>query len=220
MKQDPVKFINDNLHNITTFLDTTKEVKLYKEQEEIVNTIVSGNNTIIKAPRRSGKSLCIKSCIVYQLLFSKVKIRLVTTSNSLLKHHFSSIKIALLKLNVEVKEKNNTLYLDNGSSFTINRDFDVDVLYLDEFAFYPLKKVKQDYYDTIFKAHKHHQKKVQVIIASTPSSNTNTMTELGYFFKSIYNGALENKNTFTPVPISFKDVPYFSEEVTELQYAL
>lgn len=228
MKQDPVKFINNNLDKLIPFSS-----KLYNKQEEIVNTIVAGKNTIVKAPRQSGKTTTMICSIICQLLFGKVKIRFNSWNTRFSSLILTNVKTFLKNLEIKfiLSKDKRTLYLANGSALTINRDFDVDVLYFDEFAFYYLPQIKQDYYETVFNAHKRHQKKVQVIIVSTPSSNANTITEMGYFFKTIYNDAVENKNTFTPVSITFNDVSWLKQkgmdffistlgrETAELQYA-
>ena len=183
-KENPVYFINKYL-----------DIELKPHQEKIINTVKVNNKIIVKAPRQSGKTTTIINSVVHDLVFGKritVGLKTLKTiqDRELLKSIANKLENLPAKFNIDfIAKPNDRLILDNGNCLVLRENF-VDYLYLDEFAFFPLKNIYSSYYQYLM------NQKTIIISTKNPGSIFNSI-----FYDTRY------QDRFIPLEIKFEDVP-------------
>lgn len=206
--QDPVYFAENYLKVIS--LDRgLVSFELYEYQKHMFEHFRTNRFSIVLACRQSGKS--ISSCaylLWYAVFHADKKVAILANKGSTAREMLSRVTLmlenlpfflqpgckALNKGNIDFSN-NSTIFAASTSSSSI-RGFTVNLLFLDEFAFVDRAA---EFYTSTYPVISSGQTS-QVIITSTANG-------VGNQFHKIWEGALQETNSYKPFRVDWWDVP-------------
>ena len=185
-------------------------ITLRKYQEDILNQYSNNRWNILMLPRQSGKTTTTVIEIVHFLTFNVDKDAVVIAQSqkvvgeilSKIKECFNSLPFFMQPGFISFTK--NGCVLDNGCRLSIGvasesvvQGFSLDFLFIDEFA-YIKKSLAGKFWDNIYPSLVNNTES-RVIIASTPNGRN--------LFYTLWTGAINKTNRFTPYRIYWYDVP-------------
>lgn len=185
-------------------------ITLRSYQEDILNQYSRNRWNILMLPRQSGKTTTTVIEIVHFLTFNIDKDAVVIAqSQKVVNEILSKIKECFNGLPFFMQPgfvsfTKNGCVLDNGCRLSIGvasesvvQGFSLDFLFIDEFA-YIKKSMVQKFWDNIYPSLVNNTES-RVIICSTPNGRN--------LFHTLWTGAINKTNRFTPYRIYWYDVP-------------
>lgn len=208
-KNDPIYFIQ-NYIKVISLDNSIIPFTLRDYQKKLINIVHKKRFTIAMMSRQSGKSTTVVSYLLQYALFnSNKRISLSAHNESLAQTLLSKIKTAYenlpswLQQGVDVLNKN-TFEFENGSTIVATatsaktaRGTSNNILLLDEFAFVE-DHLAEEFYKSVYPSIT-QSKTAKIVIISTPNG-------MNLFYK-MWMDAINKKNSYTPLKVTWKDVP-------------
>ena len=207
--KNPVYFI-ENYVKIVSIDEGLIPFKLYDFQKEMVGTFHNNRFTISKLPRQSGKSTILLAYLVHYLIFNEtVNVAILANKAQTARDLLGRFQLAYEHLPEWMQQgvinwNKGSLELENGSKILASstsasavRGGSYNLIFLDEFAFVPPNIAEQFFssvYPTISAG-----KTSKVVIVSTPHG-------MNMFYK-LWMDAINEKNDFVPIEVSWDEVP-------------
>ena len=189
--------------------------RLWKFQEDMIDTYAKNRFCVTLCPRQVGKSTTVVAYLLWLVLFQANKNCCIlahkgATSRELLARLRDAYELLPLWMQQGVKVWNKgNIELENGSkvmaaatSSASIRGQSFNVVFLDEFAFVP-NNMAEDFFSSVYPTIA-SGKTTQVIIVSTPNG-------MNHFYK-IWTDAVEKRNRYAPIRVHWQDVPGRDEE--------
>jgi hypothetical protein len=186
------------------------KIQLRPYQEMVLRSYQDNRWNIFLAPRQVGKTITSSIYLTWYLLFHFDKnVLLMANKGATTKEIMDKIKAIVeglpffLKPGV-IKKDVMTMMFDNkcriigqNTTKTGGIGFTIHLLFLDEFA-HIQESIKRPFYENVYPTLS-SSKISRVIITSTPN---------GYdLFHSLYDGAVQGMNEYTPIRVDWWDVP-------------
>ena len=183
--------------------------KLYPYQKEMFSHFKDNRFNVVLACRQSGKSISACAYLVWYALFHSEKtVAILANKGATAREMLSRVTLMLENIPFflqpgtkalnkgSIEFSNNSRILAAATSGSSIRGLSVNLLYLDEFAF--VEKANEFYTSTypVVSA----GKDTKIIVTSTANGIGNT-------FYSIWQGATQGTNEFTPFRVDWWDVP-------------
>jgi hypothetical protein len=207
--QDPIYFI-ETYCKIVSLDKGLIPFKLYDCQKRKVDVILNNRKVILMEGRQQGKTITSAACILWYTLFQQNKTVAILANKSsaarevLYRYELMYESLPIwMQQGVKVYNKGD-LELENGSRvFTAAtsssgiRGKSVNWLYIDEAAIIP-NNVAEEFFTSVYPTISSGQT-TKILLTSTP---------LGYnHFWKFWNEAEQGLNGFTPLFISYKEIP-------------
>ena len=183
---------------------------LYDFQKEMIGTFHNNRFTICKLPRQSGKSTVLLAYLVHYLIFNAtISVAILANKAQTARDLLGRFQLAYEHLPEWMQQgvinwNKGSLELENGSKILASstsasavRGGSYNLIFLDEFAFVPSNIAEQFFssvYPTISAG-----KTSKVVIVSTPHG-------MNMFYK-LWQDAVNEKNDFVPIEVSWDEVP-------------
>ena len=214
---DPVYFIEKHV-NIVSIDEGLVSFNMYPFQKTIVETFHGNRFTICKLPRQSGKSTVVLSYLIHYIIFNdNVNVAILANKASTARDLLSRLQLAYehlpkwLQMGVTNWNKG-SLELENGSkilaastSASAVRGGSYNIIFLDEFAFIP-SNIAEQFFSSVYPTITAGETS-KVMIVSTPHG-------MNMFYK-MWTDAVNDKNNFIPLEVSWQEVPGRDEEWKE-----
>jgi hypothetical protein len=185
----------------------------YDYQEEMIQNIHDNRYTIILTGRQSGKTTSLVASILHYVTFNDEKtVALLANKGDTAREILSRIQIAFEQLpqwmqHGVVEFNKGSMVLENkcriiasSTSGSAIRGFSISMLYIDEAAFVEnWEEFYKSVYPTISSG-----KETKIIFTSTPNG-------LNHYHK-LWKDAVEGKSEFTPIKVTWRDVPGRDEQ--------
>ena len=206
--KDIIHFANTYCQVMTD--DGYMKIELRPYQEMVLRSYQDNRWNIFLAPRQVGKTITSSIYLTWYLLFHFDKnVLLMANKGATTKEIMDKIKAIVeglpffLKPGV-IKKDVMTMMFDNkcriigqNTTKTGGIGFTIHLLFLDEFA-HIQESIKRPFYENVYPTLS-SSKISRVIITSTPN---------GYdLFHSLYDGAVQGMNEYTPIRVDWWDVP-------------
>ena len=207
--KDPIYFI-ENYVKIVSIDHGLIPFNLYTFQKEMIGTFHNNRFTICKLPRQSGKSTVLLAYLVHYLIFNEtVSVAILANKAQTARDLLGRFQLAYEHLPDWMQQgvinwNKGSLELENGSKILASstsasavRGGSYNLIFLDEFAFVPSNIAEQFFssvYPTISAG-----KTSKVVIVSTPHG-------MNMFYK-LWQDAINEKNEFIPIEVSWDEVP-------------
>lgn len=188
------------------------KVDLYDFQNRMIDGVVDNRQTVILAPRQSGKTTAIALVILHYAMFTPYKTcAILANKDAKSMSILNDVKAAFENLPDWMKlgciEYNaHTIRFENGStifSAATSKDAiageSVSFLYIDECGLIEEHLAREFYkanYPVISKGEK-------LVVTSTARG-------VGNLFHSIWKGAIDKTNTYVPIRVDYWEVPEYS----------
>jgi hypothetical protein len=211
-KEDPIYFCKTYMrivhvdHGLIPF-------KLYDYQEEMIMSMVNHRRTIILTSRQSGKSTISVGFILWYILFNRDKlVGILANKGDTAREIFARVLLAYEHLPKWLQQgvvefNKSSIALENGSraiaaasSSSAVRGYSFSAIFLDECAFIEgYETFAASVLPTISSG-----KTTKLIMVSTPNG-------LNHYW-SIWENAINKKNGFNPIKVTWSQVPGRDEE--------
>ena len=215
--KDPVYFIQKYV-NIVSIDEGLVPFKLYPFQREMVDTFHDNRFTICKLPRQSGKSTTILSYLIHYVIFNEtVNVAILANKAATARDLLGRFQLAYEHLPGWMQQgvmnwNKGSLELENGSkilaastSASAVRGGSYNIIFLDEFAFIP-SNIAEQFFSSVYPTITAGQTS-KVIMVSTPHG-------MNMFYK-MWTDAVNERNNFIPIEVSWQEVPGRDEEWKE-----
>jgi hypothetical protein len=183
----------------------------YAYQSNMLNIFSENRFVITKMPRQCGKTTAMVSYIIWKILFSRknLNIAILAHKGKTAREILTRIKLAYQYLprwmqQGIIKWNEGSIELENGcrvqadsTSSSAVRGESFNIIFLDEFAFVP-RNVADDFFSSVYPTISSGESS-QVIIVSTPNG-------MNHFYK-MWTDAVNKKNTYVSLEITWRDVP-------------
>jgi hypothetical protein len=207
--KDPLYFI-ENYVKIVTLDDGLVQFKPWDFQKDMVQSLHDDRFVICKFPRQTGKSTTVIAYLLHYILFNgDVRVAILANKQATAMELLHRLKVAYehlpqwLQQGIEEWNKG-TIELENGArilasatSSSAVRGGSFNMIFLDEFAYIP-EGVAEDFFSSVYPTIT-SGKTTKVLIVSTPKG-------LNMFYK-LWTGAVEGNNEYTPVEVTWDQVP-------------
>jgi len=205
--EDPIYFIKNYMKIIT--LDNGLQLfDLYPYQENMIKSFVDNRNTIVTTARQAGKSTTTVAFILWFILFQEDKtVALLANKGDTAREILGRVQLAYQHLpkwlQQGVKEwnkgsfelENNSRVIAAATSASAIRGYTINLLFIDESAHIDnWDEFFTSVYPTISSG-----KESKIILVSTPNG-------LNHFY-SVWVNAVENRNGYNPIMVTWQDVP-------------
>lgn len=213
-KNDPIYFIETYIKIIGK--KGLQNFTLYDYQKEMILSFLNHRNTVLTCARQSGKSTVTCGFILWFILFNTEKtVALLANKGEIAQEIFGRIQFAYQYLPKWLQQgivewnkrsislENNSRAIATATSGTAIRGFSADLLFIDEAAFV-------DGWDEFFTS-------VYPILTEKENSKTilvSTPNGLNHFH-SIWANALQGKNNYNPILVTWEQVPGRDEKWKE-----
>ena len=207
--KNPGYFI-ENYVKIISIDEGLVPFRLYDFQKEMIGTFHNNRFTICKLPRQSGKSTVLLAYLVHYLIFNAtISVAILANKAQTARDLLGRFQLAYEHLPEWMQQgvinwNKGSLELENGSKILASstsasavRGGSYNLIFLDEFAFVPSNIAEQFFssvYPTISAG-----KTSKVVIVSTPHG-------MNMFYK-LWQDAVNEKNDFVPIEVSWDEVP-------------
>ena len=188
-------------------------IKLFDYQKEMILSMLNNRFTVIATSRRAGKSTAVCAFILWFVTFHSEKtVAVLSNKGDTSQEILSKIQYAHHELPMWIKQGTDgwhkrSMSLENGSrviaaatSKDAIRGFHIDLLFLDEAAHI---ENWQEFYTSVYptiSAAKHSR----IVMVSTPKGLNH--------FHDFYQQAVEGKNGFHPIKVTWDRVPFFKND--------
>lgn len=187
-------------------------IKLRDYQKNLLHRYSINRNNIILFPRQSGKTTTTVLEIVHYIISNVEKdIVVIAQSDTVVDELFNKVKLAIAGLPffmqpgiVNFKSDEHLMTFDNGCRFKCGiaseatvQGFALDFLYIDEFA-YIRDSLAPKFWGNVYPTLSNNPNS-KCIITSTPKGRN--------LFYTLWNNAINKKNSFVPYKIYWYDVP-------------
>ena len=207
--KDPLYFI-ENYVKIVTLDEGLVQFKPWDFQQDMVKTLHKNRFVICKFPRQTGKSTVVIAYLLHYILFNgDVRVAILANKQATAMELLHRLKIAYehlpqwLQQGIEEWNKG-TIELENGArilasatSSSAVRGGSFNMIFLDEFAYIP-ENIATNFFSSVYPTITSGET-TKVLIVSTPKG-------LNMFYK-LWTGAIEGNNEYTPVEVSWDQVP-------------
>lgn len=205
-KEDIIYFANTYCKIQT--IDGIETIKLRDYQEDLLNHYVDNRFSIVSTSRQVGKTIISSIFLAWYSLFEKDKTTVIVTNKlqtsievmDKLKFIFDNLPF-FLKPGL-ISNSVNTLKFDNGCRISIQSirnagiGFNINLLYMDEFAHFPVKMANR-FYKKIYPSIGSRRDSRIIIISSATAYNK---------FSELYYNALYSLNKYAPFKIDWWQV--------------
>ena len=215
--RDPGYFIEKYV-NIVSIDAGLVPFKLYGFQKNMVETFHHNRFTICKLPRQSGKSTTIISYLIHYVIFNDtVNVAILANKAATARDLLGRFQLAYEHLPDWMQQgvmnwNKGSLELENGSkiiaastSASAVRGGSYNIIFLDEFAFIP-SNIAEQFFSSVYPTITAGQTS-KVIMVSTPHG-------MNMFYK-MWTDAVNEKNNFIPIEVSWREVPGRDDEWRE-----
>lgn len=208
-QNDPIYFIK-NYCKIVHLDRGVIPFDLYDYQEDFINAMWKNSKTVLCTARQVGKTIVTASFFLWYVIFHPSKdVAILANKGATAKEIMDKVQkiYALIPYWLQpglVEWNKSSMVLENKSRILCEttsansiRGFSISYILLDEFAFVDSNKADEFFtsvYPTLSSG-----KTTKIVIASTPNG-------LNHFYK-LYTDAVENRNGFTPVMVTWNKVP-------------
>ena len=208
-KEDPIYFIETYCYIVS--LDRGLILfKLYDCQREKVDVIMNNRKVILMEGRQQGKTITSAACILHYTLFQSNKtVAILANKSAASREVLSRYQIMYENLPLWMQQGVKTwnkgdVELENGSKIFTSatstsgiRGKSVNWLYIDEAAIVP-NNVAEEFFTSTY----------PTIMAGETTKVLLTSTPLGYnHFWKFWNDAVEGRNGFIPMQITYDKIP-------------
>ena len=208
-KDDPIYFIENYCYIIS--LDRGLiPFTLYECQKEKVGVIMNNRKVILMEGRQQGKTITSAACILHYTLFQSNKtVAILANKSAASREVLSRYQIMYENLPLWMQQGVKTwnkgdVELENGSKIFTSatstsgiRGKSVNWLYIDEAAIVP-NNVAEEFFTSTY----------PTIMAGETTKVLLTSTPLGYnHFWKFWNDAVEGRNGFIPMQITYDKIP-------------
>jgi len=208
-KDDPIYFIENYCYIISLDRGLIPFI-LYECQKEKVGVIMNNRKVILMEGRQQGKTITSAACILHYTLFQSNKtVAILANKSAASREVLSRYQIMYENLPLWMQQGVKTwnkgdVELENGSKIFTSatstsgiRGKSVNWLYIDEAAIVP-NNVAEEFFTSTY----------PTIMAGETTKVLLTSTPLGYnHFWKFWNDAIEGRNGFTPMQITYDKIP-------------
>lgn len=211
-KEDPIYFTQNYIkiihvdHGMINFLP-------YDYQEEIIRTVHNSRFSIILTGRQSGKTTSIVASILHYVTFNDEKtVALLANKGDTAREILNRIQIAFENLPSFLQQgvvefnkgsmllENKSRIIASSTSGSAIRGYSISFLYIDECAFVEnWDAFYKSVYPTISSG-----LETKIVFTSTPAG-------INHYHK-LWKDAVEGRSGFTPIKVTWRDVPGRTEE--------
>lgn len=207
-KENIIKFAENSAFAYDPYKKKEKLLKLFKYQEKLLIDLEKNKFTIIKQSRQVGIDIAMAIYIAYFLLYNDNKsVLVISESNESAIDFLNKVRKILYYIETipdinnkkNIQLKNGSRILTTGYSSNIGRGFSCDLVYINNFEYMKDSKVAHiTLIPTICRTNSKY------IISSTPKYKKD-------FFHKLWTDAVDKKNDFKPINISWKQNPNFDD---------
>ena len=208
-KDDPIYFIENYCYIISLDRGLIPFI-LYECQKEKVGVIMNNRKVILMEGRQQGKTITSAACILHYTLFQSNKtVAILANKSAASREVLSRYQIMYENLPLWMQQGVKTwnkgdVELENGSKIFTSatstsgiRGKSVNWLYIDEAAIVP-NNVAEEFFTSTY----------PTIMAGETTKVLLTSTPLGYnHFWKFWNDAIEGRNGFIPMQITYDKIP-------------
>ena len=205
--KDPVYFIETYMKIINVDKGLIN-FKLYPYQKDIINSFANNRFNIITTARQAGKSTTTCGFILWYILFNTEKtVALLANKGDTAREILSKIQLAYQHLPKWLQQgskewnkgsfelENNSRVIAAATSSDAIRGYAINLLFIDEAAFI---QNWEDFFTSVYPTISSGQE-TKVALVSTPNG-------LNHFY-SIWVNAIEKRNQYNHIRVSWQDVP-------------
>lgn len=205
--KDPVYFIETYMKIINVDKGLIN-FKLYSYQKDIINSFANNRFNIITTARQAGKSTTTCGFILWYILFNTEKtVALLANKGDTAREILSKIQLAYQHLPKWLQQgskewnkgsfelENNSRVIAAATSSDAIRGYAINLLFIDEAAFI---QNWEDFFTSVYPTISSGQE-TKVALVSTPNG-------LNHFY-SIWVNAIEKRNQYNHIRVSWQDVP-------------
>lgn len=182
-------------------------------QIEMIESMANNRNTIIATARQSGKTTSVVGFILWYILFNQDKtVALLANKGDTAREILGKIQLAYEHLPHWLQQgvlewnkgsfvlENNSRVIASATSGSAIRGYSINLLFIDEAAFV---ENWDEFFTSVFPTIS-SGKTTKVVLVSTPNG-------LNHFYK-IWLNAIEQRNNYNPIKVTWEDVPGRDEE--------